>query len=351
MFDSTPPNLPVEPAPKPVMPGPAPAPSSGPAGAPIAGMPVVKGKKEPEDIFAGLQLGGEEPTNAAMPSRAGSPSRTSPVMILAIVVVSLLILGGIGFGVWMFVIKPKAEVPAEIPAVQQPAAPAPSAPVTTPPQNVSVPITPESPATTEPAAATATAPEPTTAPAAIPVPTVAPTEGVDTDADGLTDVEEGIYGTTPTIVDTDGDGFSDGSEIKNLFSPTAKGKPLSADPHVQKAAWNGWSLLLPTAWILTPSADDPSSATIRTGTASTFVLHVMANPSHRTLQDIVGVPASEKVSKTASGYYALQTPDGLTTYLAAGDTIVSMTYALGTDRTYEYRTSAALLVNSFALNK
>ena len=195
MFDSTPPNLPVEPAPKPAMPGQASAPSSVPASAPVAGAPVVKGKKEPEDIFAGLQLGGEEPTGAAMPGRAESPSRTSPLMILAIIVVSLLVLGGIGFGVWMFVIKPKAEVPAEIPAVQQPAvnpAPAPSVPVTTPPPNVPIPITTEAPATTEPAAATATSPEPTTAPAGIPLPSVALTEGVDTDADGLTDAEEGL---------------------------------------------------------------------------------------------------------------------------------------------------------------
>lgn len=41
-----------------------------------------------------------------------------------------------------------------------------------------------------------------------------PTDGdLDSDADGLTNIQEYLHGTDPTVTDTDGDGFSDGIEI------------------------------------------------------------------------------------------------------------------------------------------
>ncbi len=43
---------------------------------------------------------------------------------------------------------------------------------------------------------------------------------VDSDGDGLTDVEEqGVYHTDPVNTDTDGDGYSDGEEIAHGYSP------------------------------------------------------------------------------------------------------------------------------------
>jgi len=41
----------------------------------------------------------------------------------------------------------------------------------------------------------------------------------DTDYDGLSDREEAIIGTDPTIADTDHDGYSDGDEVANNFDP------------------------------------------------------------------------------------------------------------------------------------
>lgn len=42
---------------------------------------------------------------------------------------------------------------------------------------------------------------------------------LDTDHDGLTDVQEQLYGTDPTNPDTDGDGFPDGQEVAAGYSP------------------------------------------------------------------------------------------------------------------------------------
>ncbi len=43
---------------------------------------------------------------------------------------------------------------------------------------------------------------------------------IDTDGDGLTDVEEAVLGTSPTLADTDGDGMSDGTEVAAGTDPT-----------------------------------------------------------------------------------------------------------------------------------
>ena len=48
---------------------------------------------------------------------------------------------------------------------------------------------------------------------------------VDSDGDGLSDEEEEIYGSDPTLADTDGDGYSDGFEIR-LSSPGHELNPL-----------------------------------------------------------------------------------------------------------------------------
>lgn len=48
----------------------------------------------------------------------------------------------------------------------------------------------------------------------------------DSDADGLSNEEEKIYGTDPEVADTDGDGYSDGVEIEGGFDPL---KPAPGD--------------------------------------------------------------------------------------------------------------------------
>ena len=45
---------------------------------------------------------------------------------------------------------------------------------------------------------------------------------MDTDGDGISDEEEMLIGTNPTLEDTDGDGLSDGIELANLFDPLDK---------------------------------------------------------------------------------------------------------------------------------
>ena len=52
-------------------------------------------------------------------------------------------------------------------------------------------------------------------------------EQLDTDGDGLLDVEEAALGTDPTLVDTDGDSLSDGVEVSGGTSPVLADTDLS----------------------------------------------------------------------------------------------------------------------------
>ncbi len=53
--------------------------------------------------------------------------------------------------------------------------------------------------------------------------------GIDSDGDGLSDIDEQEYGTNPYIADTDGDGMSDGKEVNDMeFNP--KVDPYSFNP-------------------------------------------------------------------------------------------------------------------------
>lgn len=47
-----------------------------------------------------------------------------------------------------------------------------------------------------------------------------PSSTIDTDGDGLTDLQERLFGTDPLRADTDGDGYADGMEVQNGYSPT-----------------------------------------------------------------------------------------------------------------------------------
>lgn len=94
-----------------------------------------------------------------------------------------------------------AYVGSTVPAL---ATPAPATPMpATPLPSTPVPATPVP--TPEPTAVPA---QPTAEPTAAPV-----DDGTDTDADGLTDVQEAALGTDPANPDTDEDGITDGDEI------------------------------------------------------------------------------------------------------------------------------------------
>jgi len=65
---------------------------------------------------------------------------------------------------------------------------------------------------------------------------LAPNTGVDSDSDGLTDVEEkDIYKTDPYNFDTDADTFNDGNEVSHLYDPNKKRRLCLRMPNLTRS--------------------------------------------------------------------------------------------------------------------
>jgi len=260
----------------------------------------------------------------------------------------------------VFLLKPKTEPLTPVvsetpsttvptPAIETPPSTATENPVTEPPAGTNIPaptpISPPVPTASETTTSDTTSP-PTTPEA------VNPTEGVDQDADGLTDREEVLYSANVSNPDTDGDSYQDGAEVRNVFSPAAKNKALGAEAFMQALSWSDLSIVVPKVWSLVIDPTNSQAAALSTGSSSIFNMVLRTNPSHTTLAEWVGSDSSGTTAfKTKGGYDAMQTSNGLTTYVAIGDKILVITYDLNGDASYDYRTSYAMVLNSLSLAK
>lgn len=89
------------------------------------------------------------------------------------------------------------------------------------------------------------------------MPKFALAQDIDSDSDGLSDIEERtIYATDPNLADTDGDGYTDGEEIASRFSPRYVDRQKLVDVDSDSDGLNDdWELKLGTG-ILNPDTDN-----------------------------------------------------------------------------------------------
>ncbi len=184
-----------------------------------------------------------------------------------------------------------------------------------------------------------------------------PPAGLDTDSDGLTDLEEALFGTNPQNPDTDSDGFLDGNEVFNLYNPNGRAPSRLLDAKLVKM-WTGsvgWTIQVPTPWSVTLDATDGSRATIATGHGESFKLSIEDNPSALSVLDwyLASHPTikPEQVLQYRSkrGYQGIISPDLLTTYIPWGTKVFVFTYDLDGQIFINYRTTYAMMLNSLEL--
>lgn len=359
MFDSTPTNLPIEPAQTPVPPqDPRPVPRANSVQTPKPVLGSAAGVREPEDIFSNVP-------DAPGASRASSVMEDVPELqdhpdrplgkILVGVFAGLLLLAGIGGGVYyMLVIRPAAEEEARaIALANAPKVPNPTNQVaqpldTTPPQvadQVQSQDNTESGSNSVPDANNGQVPP--VAPPNIPPPTpVQPIEPIptnvtpatDTDGDGLTDAEESIIGTNVSLVDTDGDGFQDAAELGGLYSPVEKGGSIMSMASIKVVRWANVTFLMPTAWNLVDQT--AVTATIQTQAGERFIL---------TMND-GGVPSSISGTSvtTKNGFQAQIGSNGLSGDVKLTNTRFVLTPADPT-MPAAYRTILSMILQSVRL--
>lgn len=331
MFDTPPPNLPVEPTTQSL--------GSEPGSSSASAPPMIK--KEPEDIFSDLESV-PDPIKTAETIVPEAPSRPSALKLILIAAIILAVVGGAGTSVWYFLIRPDSvEQPiAEIKTTAEnpPAVTAESEPVVEIP--IALPDEPKAPTDFVPNQNPNLPP-----PQAItPETKLAPKEGIDTDEDGLTDAEEAIASTDANKSDTDLDGYNDGAELRSGYDPAAAAASLADSKSFRQAEIaSSWTVLLPTMWIVGPSVSNSNDFAIRTGTPTTFEVHIDAKTVSTTFSDwfasnITNLSQNELLPmKTKAGYPAWQTLDKATTFIVSDSAVLTITYQLNTATTYEYR--------------
>ncbi len=193
-------------------------------------------------------------------------------------------------------------------------------------------------------------------PVAPPAPKLPPA-GLDTDSDGLTDLEEALFGTDPKNPDTDGDGFLDGNEMFHLYNPNgrAPAKLLDAGLVVLKSGSIGWTLQMPSLWTFKYDVADGSRATIETGHGEMIKISIEDNPDQLGVVDWYlaqhpNVTRDQALQyRSKRGYQGVIGADLLTTYLPWGNKIVTCTYDIDGQPFINYRTTYSMMLNSLEL--
>lgn len=323
-------------------------------------------KKEPEDIFKGLDAAVDVTADAAIPVFESAP-RKSPLKLIGFGLAGLLVLGAVGFAAWYFLAKPNSpteEAVGVAPAVEETSTgqvvekppTAEQMPVTTPPVGSNIPAPEMAPTAPQATSGQSGEGQPAVQPENAPVASnnVQPTEGADADQDLLTDAEEALLGTDPANNDTNANTYQDATEVGNLYDPVRKGASLASSPALKYFEWDGLKFLAPARWQLMVDALKSDLAVLDTGTSAKFMLQKRGDLGGQTLRGWLALSENDtsmRQLKTKGGWEALQTADRLTTYLAVNGTIYILSYELNGAPTYDFRTLFTLLANSLQVTK
>ena len=177
---------------------------------------------------------------------------------------------------------------------------------------------------------------------------------LDTDKDGLTDVEEVVLGTDPALDDTDKDGYKDGQEVNNFYSPKESGSSkLSSLANLKTYAnsLNGYKVMYPASWTLDESSAEDQM--ISSGNDEFVNILIQTKKIDQTLENWY-LEQAPNVRKPDLKYYttavklpALESPDGFTVYLSKGDKVYVLNYNIGLKEEANFPGIFGLIVNSF----
>ena len=191
----------------------------------------------------------------------------------------------------------------------------------------------------------------------IPEPEKLPPAGLDSDSDGLTDLEEPLYGTSPRDPDADRDSFLDGNEVFHLYNPAGGANVKLIESGLVKSFESpiGWRIYVPSIWKATTGMDG-MTGTVTTGHGETFTIALVENADRLSVLDWYlsrnpGVLSSATAMiTTKGGLEGLEGADLLTTYFAWGDSILVFTYRLNDQSFVNFRQTYEMMKNSLFLS-
>ncbi len=192
-----------------------------------------------------------------------------------------------------------------------------------------------------------------------PPPTIEPLPpaGLDTDSDGITDLEEMLFGTDARNPDTDSDGFLDGNEVFNLYNPNGRAPAKLMDSgYVRTVSGNiGWQMTIPKDWNLTIDSPDGSQASIASTQGEAFAITVEDYDNNQNIIDwyMAQYPDVDKAMilsyKSKGGYEGIIGADLLTTYIPWNGKIFIFTYQMNKQSFINFRTVYSMMLNSLEL--
>ena len=188
-----------------------------------------------------------------------------------------------------------------------------------------------------------------------------PVPGIDTDSDGLTDIEEGLYGTSTRNPDTDGDTFLDGNEVFHRYSPLgiAPATLLTTGAVLEyRDDFKVFTFTYPKDWqvenIINESLEITTAVSLTTAASEKIILQIFEIGEGDTFEQWYAQNAlgSTRVSDlhstfTKAGYEEYIGTDERTAYVIFAEHVYAFVYDLGEESTIDYLQNFQMLINSF----
>lgn len=182
-----------------------------------------------------------------------------------------------------------------------------------------------------------------------------PTPATDTDSDGLTDIEERLYGTNERDPDSDEDTFLDGNEVFHRYHPLGVAPSTLLDTGAVKVLDEltyDYTLYYPSSWSVALSREAFGVTFKSARQASIQLTWSEKDGLNESLaewfaREVVGGDIGDyEEMMTKNGYYGLVTADDRTAYIDIGEAVVKMVYDLGEKNQIEYLQTFQMMVNS-----
>ncbi|MBU1036921.1 hypothetical protein KKF32_02710 [Patescibacteria group bacterium] len=185
---------------------------------------------------------------------------------------------------------------------------------------------------------------------------IKPTMGLDSDGDLLSDIEENVYKTNSILPDTDGDSYQDAEEVVNLYDPTKAGSARLIDSGLVTAYYNyeySYSVLYPTSWVVRSLTPNKSEVIFTSSNGEFMEIIIQPNPLGLSalnwyINQNSTIDTSGFTTLLVDGLPAIQTADGLTTYLAVGTNIYTISYNIGVSQQMYFYSTYKLFLRTFS---
>jgi hypothetical protein len=185
-----------------------------------------------------------------------------------------------------------------------------------------------------------------------------PVPALDTDSDGLTDVEEALYGTDHRNPDTDADTFLDGNEVFHRYDPLALSPSTLLDTgsvEIFLSPDTIFEVYYPASWEAASAFDMGtgvlSDVQFRTSNTATISIAVVAELPFSTETSTLIKAAGFEEGLTKEGYLSYEDQEELVFYVDAGEALYKFEYDLADESLIHFLQTFKMVVNSFKVLK